>query len=327
MSCPGEGQHTTRTTATDCKVVCAPVEKPGGLLKPGVYCFHDSCRGAVEAASFLLRSSLGKRSPGQPWQYFSPRPAPKPKPPNSILPSSRRSRLDLDGVDAAWLAARSPIRPDNRTPASFLHALYRPGEKILIFDVFESQGQGVWTYEGRPLTPASLTASASESVRSLVLDQPRRWRVSTPTITATSHGAQRQTSPPGDTSWSRAIMLSPADWLAALAQMPLPIAAIYTSGGRSIHALVRVDAESKAHWDGIAASLKPALISPWRGSKGDVGGEALATAMLRAAWEQQISMESITHIPPRACNACFISTRPRIRAPSATRRNSRYECV
>ena len=123
-----------------------PVEKPGGTLKPGVYCFHDSCRGAVEAASFSLRSALGKRSPGQPWQYF----------PSALdRRQGRSSEFDpvklkkiaakLDGVDAAWLAARSPIRPDNRTPASFLHALYRPGEKVLIFDVFESQGQGVWT--------------------------------------------------------------------------------------------------------------------------------------------------------------------------------------
>ena len=40
-SCPGEGLHTTRTTATDCKIVCAPVEKSDGTLKPGVYCFHE----------------------------------------------------------------------------------------------------------------------------------------------------------------------------------------------------------------------------------------------------------------------------------------------
>jgi len=40
-------------------------------------------------------------------------------------------------------------------------------------------------------------------------------------------------------------------WLAALAKLPLRIAAIYTSGGRSIHALVRVDAKTKEHWDAI----------------------------------------------------------------------------
>jgi hypothetical protein len=48
-------------------------------------------------------------------------------------------------------------------------------------------------------------------------------------------------------------------WLAALVQMPLRIAAIYTSGGRSIHALVRIDATSKADWDAKAAKLKPLL--------------------------------------------------------------------
>jgi hypothetical protein len=49
----------------------------------------------------------------------------------------------------------------------------------------------------------------------------------------------------------------PGQWLAALAQMPLRTGAIYTSGGRSIHALVRVDAESKAEWDATARRLKP----------------------------------------------------------------------
>ena len=124
--CPGEGQHTTRTTATDCKVVCAPVEKPGGLLKPGVYCFHDSCSGAVEAASYLLRSALGKRSPGPTVAILPSRsaPAPKRKPPEFDLAKLKRIAAKLDGVDAGWLAARSPIRPDNRTPASFLHSLY-----------------------------------------------------------------------------------------------------------------------------------------------------------------------------------------------------------
>ena len=40
-----------------------------------------------------------------------------------------------------------------------------------------------------------------------------------------------------------------AEWLRLLVQLPLQIVAIYTSGGRSVHALVRVDAASKAEWD------------------------------------------------------------------------------
>jgi hypothetical protein len=39
----------------------------------------------------------------------------------------------------------------------------------------------------------------------------------------------------------------------------LRIAAIYTSGGNSIHALVRVDAKSKVDWDAKAARLKPVM--------------------------------------------------------------------
>ena len=51
-----------------------------------------------------------------------------------------------------------------------------------------------------------------------------------------------------------------ADWLAVLAQMPLRIAAVYSSAGRSIHALVRVDAASKEEWDSMARLIKPVAI-------------------------------------------------------------------
>ena len=39
--------------------------------------------------------------------------------------------------------------------------------------------------------------------------------------------------------------------------IPLPISAIYTSGGRSIHALVRVDAASKPQWDALRDRISP----------------------------------------------------------------------
>ena len=131
-----------------------------------------------------------------------------------------------------------------------------------------------------PTTPASLTASALGSREGV-------WFLINP-VDGEAHpndnGHESTRSAANMTSWRYLLIESdhaePCDWLAALVQMPLPISAIYTSGGRSIHALVRVDAESKAHWDGIAASLKPALISPRRGSQGDDRREALAAAML-----------------------------------------------
>src|SRR5687768_2267067 len=81
--CPGIGRHTTRNAGTDCKVVCAPIAQGGGTLAPGIYCFHGSCAREVEAASFALRSALGKRTlPARGRARSSParRPAKPPEP-------------------------------------------------------------------------------------------------------------------------------------------------------------------------------------------------------------------------------------------------------
>src|SRR5436190_1653682 len=64
--------------------------------------------------------------------------------------------VSWNGAEAAWFAARSPIPPDNRTPASFLHAIYEPGERVVVFDVFESQGQAVWTCQTPPFNADEL---------------------------------------------------------------------------------------------------------------------------------------------------------------------------
>jgi hypothetical protein len=49
-------------------------------------------------------------------------------------------------------------------------------------------------------------------------------------------------------------------WLPMLVQLQLPIVAIYTSGGNSVHALARVDQPSKAAWDAYCDLIGPELI-------------------------------------------------------------------
>ena len=51
-------------------------------------------------------------------------------------------------VDKEYLALRSKFTPWNRSPAGVLHKLYQPGERIVVFDVFESQGCAVWQHPG-----------------------------------------------------------------------------------------------------------------------------------------------------------------------------------
>ncbi len=61
----------------------------------------------------------------------------------------------------------------NRTPASFLHELYRPREKVVVFDTFKSQGQALWEHRGAPFDAGELdsfTTGAPEGV--WFLNQP-----------------------------------------------------------------------------------------------------------------------------------------------------------
>jgi hypothetical protein len=48
-------------------------------------------------------------------------------------------------------------------------------------------------------------------------------------------------------------------WLKALVQLPFPVSAIYTSGGRSVHALVKVGCKTKADFDGLRDDLVQVL--------------------------------------------------------------------
>jgi hypothetical protein len=50
-------------------------------------------------------------------------------------------------------------------------------------------------------------------------------------------------------------------WLSALVQLPLPIVSIVTSGGKSIHALARIDAANGEHWRAIKQRIGPALVT------------------------------------------------------------------
>ena len=50
-------------------------------------------------------------------------------------------------------------------------------------------------------------------------------------------------------------------WLRILVQLPVPIVSIASSGGKSLHALVKINASSKANWDQLVGAIKPRLIA------------------------------------------------------------------
>ena len=178
---------------------------------------------------------------------------PPPPEPKFDLKAFQRFATTLPDVDADWFYRRSPIAPWNRTPASFLHALYQKGEKIVIFDDFKSQGQALWTHPALPYDAHTLNAF-SQGKRFGV------WFLSNPVdgeFRINDAGDMSRRSHQNVTSWRYLVFesdreeITAAQWLAALAQLPLPIAAIYETGGRLPHALLRVNAASKEQWDDI----------------------------------------------------------------------------
>src|SRR5262245_1718258 len=162
--------------------------------------------------------------------------------------TAKRIAALLPGANEDFVKARSPICPETQTPASFLQRLYRPGESVLVFNVFKTQGLHVCECVESPYDTRCLDHLVNGHRDGI-------WFLCNP-VDGERHpnprlgGRGSRRSEESITAWRYLVVesdqVSARDWLAVIVQMPLRIAAIYTSGGRSVHALVRVDAESKA---------------------------------------------------------------------------------
>jgi hypothetical protein len=187
------------------------------------------------------------------------KPLPKPEPVEfdpaalAALAGEFRPRLD-------WFAARSYADPSLLDSAGFLSLLYA-GEKVLIFSDDRSQGQALWPDEPIPACGPRGMWYLANPVSGLEYPNPRTGKTS-------------RRSEESVTRWKFALLESdeadPRIWLGALAKTTLPVSAIYSSGGRSVHALIRVPGSgtgmsalsgptSKAEWDAWARAQKATL--------------------------------------------------------------------
>ncbi|MCX6847593.1 MAG: hypothetical protein NTY98_01605 [Verrucomicrobia bacterium] len=154
-----------------------------------------------------------------------------------------------------FVESKSVLPPATTTSQQFLNALYHAGENIIVFTKFESQGQFVYSIN----SDAGLPEGGPDGV----------WFLSNP-VDGRKHPNPRQggklsrRSEESVTSWRYLVLESDEapfdDWLRFLVLVPLPIAAIYTSGGKSIHALVRMDAASKQEWDVTKKKIERTLV-------------------------------------------------------------------
>ena len=146
---------------------------------------------------------------------------------------------------------------------SFLAHLYAPGELVLVFDKFETKIPLATITIGRPMdchVPALIRNGGRYGAGIWTLCNP---------VDGKSHPNPRNNNEPSCrseesvTTFRYGVLESdqaaPEDWLAFVVQLPIRIAAIYTSGSRSIHCLIRLDARTKAEWDAQIQPLKRPL--------------------------------------------------------------------
>jgi hypothetical protein len=187
------------------------------------------------------------------------------------LPPFSRAKLKAlveqleDVVDANYLRSKSPVLP--ATWCSYLAAIYRPGDRILVFTKMDSRsswmtctvnvnvlqvpsgGDGVW-YLCNPVD-----GEFRQVARCISAHNPEGWTCRAEEC-VTDFRFMVLESDHGDNDYPGVAQ----DWLKFLALLPLRIVAIYTSAGKSVHALVQIDATDKADWDRQVRVMKPFLV-------------------------------------------------------------------
>lgn len=188
-------------------------------------------------------------------------PVPKPEFSPAVLKRIAAKTAAIGDV-VAFIKERSAVVVETQDSASVLRRLYPfgSGEKVLIFSDMESQGQLLWEANRSDVIQNRHLPTGSDGI----------WFLPQP-VDGEFHPNPRQEGKPSRRSeesvaaWRYAVLESDKadadDWLRCLVQMPLRIACVCESGGRSIHGLVRVDAASKADWDKMVGSAKPLLVT------------------------------------------------------------------
>lgn len=232
--------------------------------------------------------------------------------------------------DERWLAGISPVDPRGVDAAGFLDAIFEPGEKTLLFTSYFSQGE-FGHVAGDPGTTYALPQRPHAQARPVEVEIPRtgregawflpvpldgRWH---PTGSANARGEPVVSRRSGHSvrAWRHMLLesdeASDDQWLALLAQLPLPISAVYTSGGRSIHALVKVDTQSKGQFDAFRDRVSPLLAK--------LGADAAAFSGVRLTRlpgvmrEGKMAGKSYQRFPePRLQRLLYLNPKPEVRA-------------
>ncbi len=159
-------------------------------------------------------------------------------------------------VDHAWLRERSRYDPKKMQAGDIIDRLYEAEDKVMLFTSMASRGdymrwKGAWYVLGKSPDVKATKADkipdgAREGMIWLIQPVDGRWYPVVGQAKLSRRTKQSVTRYP--------YMLLESDeappdlWLNVLVTLDLPIVLITTSGGRSIHALVKVGVDSHEEW-------------------------------------------------------------------------------
>lgn len=261
--CPGAASHSTPSKPTDCQV---KIYDDGRM--PSVSCLHASCDTALRSAALAIiarireleRAERGdKPANREPYRPAIVREPPPPAPEFSLELAEQFAAACPRDIDRDFLRRISPIGipADPRKWAELmLDALYSPQDRILIFTKFASQGQFLRVIHGKNYALAPFPGKKAHPVPAL----PDRGEDGVWFLAAPVEGTWKENPTATDprtglpkmgrrhtaccSAFPFAVLesdtLPESIWLRILARMRDDIAAIYTSGGKSIHALIRL---------------------------------------------------------------------------------------
>lgn len=337
--CPGAHRHTTATGRRDFRIVF----DPEGRKMPSGHCFHGSCeperREAMVAIIRAIRAAekaeaTGNPAAAAPYRSHSPKIS-RPEPPaRPQLDQELAHRLAEDYPATApaptrdWLRSISPITipaDPTRWAELLLDTLYNHRERILIFTEFKSQGQylrvikeGNYRLAAHPGTRATRTGNlptrAHDGAWYLAAPVLGTWQPNENNRTADGTARPGRRHAACCTRFPYAVIESDTmpepTWLRCLAQLHDPIAAIYTSGGKSLHALIKVDAETPADFNRARAALLARLVP--------IGADPAAITAVRLTRlpgvirlsKGESAMQELLYLNPHATTGTPLCTMP-----------------
>jgi hypothetical protein len=191
--------------------------------------------------------------------------APKPKRP-------RKKELELERLKEAqepaltmdmaqwrhWLRAKSAVDPRAVTPDQYLDGIFRPGERVLVFNqMWKGQGDYGRVIGERTMlldpTPGNkhrrlerLPDGSKEGMTFLMQPVDGKWH---PVCKAGGKVELSRRSEQSVTRWPHILLESDKapleQWLNVIVRARIRIVSITSSAGRSLHAVVRLDKDSK----------------------------------------------------------------------------------